>query len=135
MGPESDRGGPVKVLGSDLGVGLRGSGIDWSKSWGSGRLGTRTYGSGKGGPVLLVQELGSGSWYSDLLVWFGGPKTVTRTYRSGSEVRSLVHKYSRRSGKRLTEYPRVVSGYFAAKEDDLSKQYLDARLSRLWPAQ
>jgi hypothetical protein len=81
-------------------------------------------GPGKGVRKLVLGPVG-----------LGGPKAVTRTYRSGSEVRSLVHKYSRRSGKRLTKYPRVRSGYSGVEEDDVSRRSLEVRLSRLWPAQ
>jgi hypothetical protein len=84
--------------------------------------------------VLLVKELGVRKLVLGP-VGLGGPKTVTRTYRSGSEVCSLVHEYSRCSGKRLTEYPWVRSGYFGVKEDDVNRRSLEVRLSRLWPAQ
>jgi hypothetical protein len=107
----------VGVLGSDLGVSLRESGIDLvkelrSEGWelgpmgpgwrssgrpaGSDKRACAAYGRGPGrgsgttgqragGPELVLGPVG-----------LGGPKAVTWTQRSGSEVRSLVHKYSRR---------------------------------------
>jgi hypothetical protein len=64
---------------------------------------------------------GSGDCDSDLSVRVGGPLASSYVLAAFWE--------------RWIKYPRVRSGYFTTKEDDVSKHCLETRLSRLWPAQ